>query len=135
MPDVWSVGHPITDTYLTIAFTKMAVSRMFLPPPCIFFCGHPWPDIRYPANLLSDSSRVANNEIKKKIIKKFPNARAGQTAGRMHIFFCSSPIFSGKIVDLRSVNLLYFCSSMLCGGNLDPHFSKRGDCVKKVEDR
>ena len=24
---------------------------------------------------------------------------------------------------------------MLCGGNLDPHFSKRGDCVKKVEGR
>ena len=24
---------------------------------------------------------------------------------------------------------------MLCGGSLDPHFSKRGDCVKKVEDR
>ena len=24
---------------------------------------------------------------------------------------------------------------MLCGGNLDPHFSKSGDCVKKVEDR
>ena len=37
MPDVWSVGHPITDTYLTIAFTKMAISRMFLPPPAFFF--------------------------------------------------------------------------------------------------
>ena len=36
MPDVWSVGHPITDTYLTIAFTKMAISRMFLPPPAFF---------------------------------------------------------------------------------------------------
>ena len=36
MPDVWSVSHPITDTYLTIAFTKMAISRMFLPPPAFF---------------------------------------------------------------------------------------------------
>ena len=22
---------------------------------------------------------------------------------------------------------------MLCGGNLDPHFSKSGDCVKKLK--
>ena len=36
MPDVWSVGHPITDTYLTIAFTEMAISRMFLPTPAFF---------------------------------------------------------------------------------------------------
>ena len=36
MPDVWSVGHPITDTYLTVAFTNMAISRMFLPPPAFF---------------------------------------------------------------------------------------------------
>ena len=31
-----------------------------------------------------------------------------------------------KIVALRTLRF--------CGGNLDPHFPKRGDCVKKVED-
>ena len=58
--------------------------------------------------------------------KKFLNARAGQTAGRMQIFFfCSSQIFSGKIVNLRTFRLFYFYSSMFCGGNFDPHFPKR----------
>ena len=31
-------------------------------------------------------------------------------------------------------SVFYFYSSVLCGGNLDPHFPKQGDCVKKVED-
>ena len=54
------------------------------------------PDIQYPANLLSGTSRVANNEIKKKVIKKFPNARAGQTSGRFHIFFLLFTNFQRK---------------------------------------
>ena len=91
------------------------------------------PDIQYPANLLSGTSRVANNEI----LKKFPNARAGQTAGRFQIFFfLLYTDFQWK--NSRSADewtFFYFRSSMLCGGNLDPHFSKSGDCVKKVEDR
>ena len=39
-------------------------------------------------------------------------------------FFDFLPIFSGKIV-------AYICGRVvLCGGNLDPHFPKRGLCKK-----
>ena len=80
--------------------------------------------------LFNDLSKTYTNvlQITKfyKNHKKFLNVRAGQTAGRMQIFFFrSSPIFSGKIVNLRTCRLFYFYSSMLCGNNLDPHFPNR----------
>ena len=64
MPDVWSVGHPITDTYLTIAFTKMAVSRMFLPPPLHFF-------LRTPMSLTPDKKRLQMPFQEKTIQEQF----------------------------------------------------------------
>ena len=48
------------------------------------------------------------------------------------LFFCSSLIFSGKIVDLRTCRPLFFIFAHQCF--VDPHFPKTGDCVKKVED-
>ena len=87
--------------------------------------------------LFNDLSKTFTNALQitkfYKNLKKFLNARAGQTAGRMQIIFCSSPIFNEKLQICGRVDFLFFCSSMLCTGNLDPHFPKRGDCVKKVE--
>ena len=86
------------------------------------------PDIRqicYPAH-----PELQITKLKKKIIKKFPNARAGQTSGHFQIFFLLFTDFQWK--NSRSADVqtfFYFCSSMLCGGNLDPHFLKSGDCV------
>ena len=61
--------------------------------------------------LFNDLSKTFTNvlQITKfyKNHKKFLNARAGQTAGRMQIFFvCSSQLFSGKIVSLRTCRLV-----------------------------
>ena len=52
------------------------------------------------------------------------------------LFFSSITIFCGKIVSYVCglVDLIYFFVSMLSGGNLDSHFPKRSECVKKVED-
>ena len=44
-------------------------------------------------------------------------------------FFWFSPDFSGKNSSSADVKVLW-----RGGDDLDPHFSKRGDCVKKVED-
>ena len=71
--------------------------------------------------LFNDPSKTFTNvlQITKfyKNHKKFLNARAGQTAGRMQIFFlCSSPIFSGKIGSLRTCRLvLFLLINALCG--------------------
>ena len=65
--------------------------------------------------------------------KKIPQRQSWANWGlHADLLFRLSPIFTGKIVDLRTCRL-YFCSSTLCGSDMDPHFPKRGDCVRKVE--
>ena len=82
--------------------------------------------------LFNDLSKTFTNvlQITKfyKNHKKFLNARAGQTAGRMQIFFlCSSPIFSGKIVSLRMCRLVLFLLINALWGQFGPAlFTKVG---------
>ena len=88
--------------------------------------------------LCNDLSKTYTNVLQitkfQKNHKKVLNARAGQTAGRMQIFFLLFTNFQRK--NSRSADVYTFfnyCSSMLCGGSLDSHFPKRGDCVKQIE--
>ena len=63
--------------------------------------------------------------------KKFLYAKAGQTAGRMQIFFCSSPIFSENIVDLRTCRLFLFLLINALWGQFGPTLSKKKELRKK----
>ena len=92
------------------------------------------PDIQYP--VIRQICYPAHPELqitkfKKKIIKKFPNARAGQTAGRFQIFFCSSPIFSGKIVDLRRFRPFLFLLINALWGQFGPTLFEKWRLCKK----
>ena len=49
-----------------------------------------------------------------------------QTAGRMQIFFCSSPIFSEKIVDLRTGRLFYIFAHQCFVGAIWTHSFQKG---------
>ena len=86
--------------------------------------------------LFNDLSKSFTNglQITKlcKNYKKFLNARAGQTAGRMQIFFCcSSPILRGKIEDLRTRRPFLFSFINALWGQFGPTLSKKGRLCKK----
>ena len=79
--------------------------------------------------LFNDLSKTFTNVLQiTKFYKnhiKFLNAKLGKLRAACRYFFCSSPIFSGKIENLQTSRLFHFHSSRLCGNNLDPHFPKR----------
>ena len=83
------------------------------------------------AYLFNDLSKTFTNvlQIKKlyKNYKKIPQRQSWTNCGsHADLFFCSSPIFSGKIVDLRTLDFFVFAHQCFVGAIWTLTFQKGG---------
>ena len=88
--------------------------------------------------LFNDLSKTFTNVLRitkfyKNYKKNSSTPELGKLRAACRSFFCSSTIFSGKIVCLRTCRLFFIFAHQCFWGNLDPHLPKREDCVKKTK--